>query len=56
MLFKKNFGEFFKFLCKLFYKLKQFSKVFDDYICAECPPEPKFWRGLTVQDLSKINV
>ena len=40
--FWKILANFFKFLCKYFIN---FSKVFDEYICAECPPpQPKFWR------------
>ena len=30
-------------MCKYFINLSKFSKVFDECIFAECPPEQKFW-------------
>ena len=35
----------------MFYKFfKIFTKVCDKYFCAECSPEPNFWRRIALQD------
>ena len=42
---------------QIFYKfLKNFPKVFDEYICAECSPEPKFWRRHSSTGLERTSV
>ena len=36
--------------------LKHFTKAFDEYICAECPPNRNFRDLIEVQDLKRIHV
>ena len=50
----EKFWRLFKFLCKFFIN---FSKVFDEYIFAECPPPNRnFGDAIAVQDLREIHI